>query len=112
MGARSARRQRPFRPRIFHETDDRQETDPRRSDGAAVSEGHRMSTKTLDEIRRTPVLLLTEEEINQLDPESQTWARKAQAQAAREKQCPGHEAISTGTLAQSMRGWHPAKCKH
>lgn len=68
--------------------------------------------KTLDEIRKTPVLLLTSEEIAQLDPKGQEWARKSQAQKAREDACPGHEAVSTGTYAESMRGWHPAKCKH
>lgn len=68
--------------------------------------------KTLEEIRKTPVLLLTDDEIGQLSPEGQEWARGAQAKHAREQACPGHEAISTGTFAQSMRGWHPAKCKH
>lgn len=68
--------------------------------------------RTLEEIRNTPVLLLTDDEVAQLDPKSQEWARAAKAQRAREDACPGHEAVSTGTFAQSMRGWHPAKCKH
>lgn len=68
--------------------------------------------KTLDEIRSTPVLLLADEEIALLDAKSQQWARAAKAQRAREDACPGHEATPTGTHAQAMRGWHPAKCKH
>jgi hypothetical protein len=68
--------------------------------------------RTLDEIRNTPVLLLTAEEIGRLDPESQTWAHNAQAIHAREKSCPGHEAVSTGTREEAQRGWHPARCKH
>lgn len=48
----------------------------------------------------------------ELDPESQVWARKCQAQRARELACPGHEAVSTGTREQATRGWHPARCKH
>lgn len=68
--------------------------------------------RTAEEIRHTPVLLLTEEEIATMSPESQEWAKRAQAQHKRELACPGHEAVSTGTREQSMRGWHPAKCKH
>ncbi len=68
--------------------------------------------KTLDEIRQTPVLLLTDEEIKMLNPQDQAWARNAQAIRARQDRCPGHEAVSTGTHEQSRRGWHPAKCKH
>lgn len=68
--------------------------------------------KTLEEIRNTPVLLLTDDEIAQLDPKSQEWARNCKARKAREDACPGHEAESTGTYEQARRGWHPAKCKH
>lgn len=68
--------------------------------------------RTLEEIRRTPVLLLTEDEIGTLDADGQAFARQAQSIAAREKACPGHEAIGTGTHAQARAGWHPAKCRH
>jgi hypothetical protein len=36
--------------------------------------------KTLEEINKTHVLLLTSEEIEQLDPKGQAWANKRQAQ--------------------------------
>jgi hypothetical protein len=68
--------------------------------------------KTLEEIRNTPVLLLTPEEIAQLSPESQEWANRCQAQEAREVACPSHEAISESTWEEQRRGWHLAKCKH
>lgn len=69
-------------------------------------------TDAMKEIQNTPVLLLTEADIARLDPDSQDWARKAQAQHARKLACPGHESVSTGTWADNRRGWHPAKCKH
>jgi hypothetical protein len=68
--------------------------------------------RALEEIRNTPVLLLTEAEISQLDPESQTWARNAQAIHARVTACQKHEPEATGTREQSLRGWHPMHCKH
>lgn len=68
--------------------------------------------KTLEEIRKTPVLLLNDEEIGQLNLEDQEWVRNARARRAREQACSGHEAIPIGTPAQALRGWHPAKCKH
>jgi hypothetical protein len=68
--------------------------------------------RTLEEILNTPVGLLTDEEIGQLDPDGQAYARKVKARIAREAACPGHEAVSTGTFEESRRGWHPAKCKH
>jgi hypothetical protein len=69
-------------------------------------------TRRDEEIRHTPVLLLTEGEINMLDPDSQAWARRCQANAKAETECPGHEPIGTGTRDEARRGWHPAKCKH
>jgi len=68
--------------------------------------------RTLEEIRRTPVLQLTDEEIALLDPESQEWARRCKAQHAREVACPGHEPEATGTREMARRGYHPARCKH
>jgi hypothetical protein len=64
--------------------------------------------RTLDEIQNTPVLLLTAEEIDQLDPKSQVWARSCQARHAREQACPKHEPTGTST----RNGWHSLKCKH
>ncbi len=68
--------------------------------------------RTLDEIRRTPVLLLTDEEIGMLSPDNQEWARKCKAQRAAEEACPGHERVSTATREQSQRGDHRGECKH
>jgi hypothetical protein len=64
--------------------------------------------RTLEEIRNTPVQLLTSEEIDQLDPKGQEWARAAQARRAKERACPGHERVGTSTIT----GWHPGRCKH
>lgn len=68
--------------------------------------------KSLEEIRRTPVGLLTDDEILMLDPEGQAWARKFKARQAREAACPGHERISTATEDQRRRGDHRGHCKH
>lgn len=68
--------------------------------------------RTLDEIRNTPVNMLTEEEINQLSPDGQAYARLVQANMAREAACPGHEPVGESTWEESRRGWHRAKCKH
>lgn len=68
--------------------------------------------RTLEEIRRTPAGLLTEDEISQLDPAGQEYARKFQAQMARQAACPGHERIETATQEQANRGWHKGECKH
>ena len=64
--------------------------------------------RSLAQIMNTPVLLLTEEEIDQLDPKSQIWARNAQYIANKERQCPGHEPVGTST----QNGYHSLKCKH
>lgn len=64
--------------------------------------------RTIDEIRNTPVLLLTDEEVSQLDPESQEWARRCKARKAREDSCPGHEPVGTST----RNGYHSLRCKH
>lgn len=68
--------------------------------------------KTLDEIRRTPVGLLSEAEIGQLDPDFQAYARRYQEWKAKEAACPGHERIETATLEQANRGDHKGRCKH
>lgn len=64
--------------------------------------------KTLDEIRNTPVTLLTSDEIGQLDPDTQAWAKRCQATAAREAACPQHEPVGTST----RNGWHSLRCKN
>lgn len=68
--------------------------------------------RTLEEIRRTPVGLLTEEEIGQLDADGQAYVRAFQARKAKEAACPGHERIETATRAEANRGWHRGECKH
>jgi hypothetical protein len=64
--------------------------------------------RTPEEINKTPVLLLTAEEIEQLSPDLRPWVRRAQAQAAREKACPNHEPVGTST----RNGYHSLRCKH
>lgn len=64
--------------------------------------------RTIEEIRNIPVLLLTSEEIEQLDPKSQVWARNCHAIHARETSCPKHEPVGSST----MTGWHSYRCKH
>lgn len=68
--------------------------------------------RTPEEIRRTPVGLLTEEEIGTLDAHGQEFARKFIARRAREAACPGHERIEAATREQSNRGNHRGECKH
>lgn len=68
--------------------------------------------RTLEEIRKTPVGLLTDDEIGMLDPEGQVWARDWKAHRARQDACPGHERIETATREQANRGWHVGECKH
>lgn len=68
--------------------------------------------KSLEEIRRTPVGLLSEAEIAQLDPDGQAFARKFQARQARIAACPGHDRIETATREQSNRGDHRGECRH
>lgn len=64
--------------------------------------------KTLDEILHTPVLILTSDEIERMDPKDQAWARNAQAIDARHRACVKHEPTGTST----RNGWHSLKCKH
>jgi hypothetical protein len=68
--------------------------------------------RTLEEIRRTPYGLLTEDEINTLDPVDQRFARKYLARRAREAACPKHERIETATQEQANRGDHRGECVH
>jgi hypothetical protein len=68
--------------------------------------------RSIEAIRRTPVLALTDDEVGMLDAEGQAWARRAREQRASELACPGHEAVGTGGHMQARRGWHPAHCKH
>lgn len=87
----------------------------RRRDDAALQSAHdewMTAMRTLEEIRRTPVGLLTEAEIGCLDPDGQAFARKFQARKTREAQCSGHERIETATREQANRGWHVGECKH
>lgn len=60
----------------------------------------------LARVRRTPFGRLTEDEIALLDPEGQKRVRNFLAQMAREKACPGHEAVGTGTRGPIP---HPGK---
>lgn len=66
----------------------------------------------LARVRRTPVGLLTEDEIGLLDAKGQDFARQYQARVSREASCPGHERIETATREQANRGNHRGECKH
>lgn len=66
----------------------------------------------LARVRRTPVGLLTEDEIGLLDADHQAFARRYQERVAREAACPGHERIETATREQANRGDHRGECKH
>lgn len=66
--------------------------------------------KTIEEIRRTPVGLLSDDEISQLDPAGQEFAMKYKVRKAREDACPGHEWLGTSTREQSNRGDHRGHC--
>ena len=68
--------------------------------------------RSLEEIRRTPAGLLTEEEIVQLDANGQAYVRAFLARNAKEAACLGHERIETATREQANRGNHRGECKH
>ena len=68
--------------------------------------------RTLEQIRNTPVGLLSEAEIDQLDPKGQAFAKTFQARKAREAACPGHDRIETATREQANRGDHRGECQH
>ena len=68
--------------------------------------------RTLEEIRRTPAGLLTEDEIGQLDADGQAYVRRFQARKAKEASCPGHERVETATREQANCGNHRGECKH
>jgi hypothetical protein len=68
--------------------------------------------RTLEEIRNTPVGLLTDDEINHLSPEGQAYARRFQDLRKRETACPGHQPVFIGTPQEERRGWHQMECKH
>ena len=68
--------------------------------------------RTLEEIRHTPFGLLTDDEVDQLSPQTQVIARKYRESRDRELACPGHERVETATREQSNRGWHVGECKH
>ena len=68
--------------------------------------------RALEEIRRTPAGLLSEDEITQLDTDGQAFVRRYQERKAREAACPKHERIETATREQANRGDHRGECKH
>ena len=68
--------------------------------------------RTPEEISRTPVVLLTDEEIATLDADGQAFARLCKANRARINACPGHERISTATREQTRYGNHRGECRH
>lgn len=82
--------------------------------GGHIKENRKLPAKkrTLEEIRRTPVGLLTETEISQCDPDFQEFARRYKDRVVREAACPGHERIETATREQANRGDHKGQCKH
>jgi hypothetical protein len=65
--------------------------------------------RTLDEIKGTPALLLTEEEIDMLDPEDREWARNFRQRHARYEACPKHESVG---FSRVTGWWHSYHCKH
>ena len=69
-------------------------------------------TRTPEEIRRTPVGLLSEAEISTLDAAGQAYAKRYLARKAREAACPGHDRIETATREQANRGNHLGECRH
>lgn len=68
--------------------------------------------RTPEEIRRTPVGLLSPEEILTLDAAGQEFARNFLARRSRENACVGHERIETATREEANRGWHRGSCRH
>lgn len=68
--------------------------------------------RTLEEIERTPIGLLTDDEIKMLGPDGQEYARKFKERKAREAACHGHERIGTASREQMNRGDHRGECKH
>lgn len=71
-----------------------------------------MTKRTLAEIQRTPVGLLSDDEIDMLPPDDQAAARKFREAKARQDACPGHDRVSTATREESRRGWHRGECRH
>lgn len=68
--------------------------------------------KTLEEICKTPIMLLSEAEIVRLDLPTQVWIRLSLTRHAKEEACPKHEMLYTSTASQSRIGWHQGRCKH
>jgi len=68
--------------------------------------------RSLGEVMRTPVLLLTDAEVAMLDADGQAFARRARAQKSREESCSGHERVGTSRRDEAQRGWHRAECRH
>jgi len=68
--------------------------------------------RSLEEIQRTPVGLLSDAEIAMCDTDFQAFARTYKANQARYAACPGHERIETATREQANRGDHRGECKH
>ncbi|RUU99459.1 hypothetical protein EOB36_20495 [Mesorhizobium sp. M6A.T.Cr.TU.017.01.1.1] len=63
-------------------------------------------------VKRTPVGLLTPNEIELLDPDGQIYAHRFQARVATEAGCPGHQRAETSTQDQARRGDHRGACIH
>lgn len=80
--------------------------------------------RAIEEIRRTPVTLLADDEVDMLSdeqtpiqkqkgwPSPRQWAKNARARAAKEAACRCHERIETATREQANRGNHRGECKH
>lgn len=76
--------------------------------------------RSAEEINKTPVLLLTDEEVETLSDDRlpngaqgmRSWAKKVRERAAKEAACPGHERVGTSTEEEARRGWHKGHCKH
>lgn len=80
----------------------------RRKDAAALETAEARVAR----VKRTPVGLLTPDEIELLDPDGQIYAHRYKARVAREAECPSHQRAETSSPDQARRGDHRGACIH
>ncbi|MEI9428686.1 hypothetical protein [Mesorhizobium sp. Cs1299R1N3] len=98
--------------RSIDRTTEEQATAIRAEIGRREAAAPETADERLARVKRTPVGLLTDEEISLLDPDGQAFAARYKARVAREAACPGHERVSTSTREESNRGQHKGECRH